>query len=42
MGQVWSLLGGEPGQTRKLTVERDGKRSTIEATVRRFLAEKKD
>jgi predicted aspartyl protease len=42
MGQVWSLLGGEPGQTRKLIIERDGKRSTAEAIVRRFLAEKKN
>ena len=37
MGQVWSLLGGEPGQVRKLIIERDGKRVTIDATVRRFL-----
>lgn len=41
MGQVWSLLGGTPGQTRSLTLERDGKRFTIEATVHRFLAEPK-
>jgi hypothetical protein len=40
MGQVWSLLGGEPGQTRKLIIERDGKRLPVEATVRRFLAAK--
>jgi hypothetical protein len=38
MGQVWSLLGGTPGQTRSLTLERDGKRFTIDAPVRRFLA----
>jgi hypothetical protein len=38
MGQVWSLLGGTPGQTRSLILERDGKRFTVEATVRRFLA----
>jgi hypothetical protein len=38
MGQVWSLLGGDPGQTRKLIIERDGKRLTMEATVRRFLS----
>ena len=38
MGQVWSLLGGTPGQTRALTLERDGKRFTVQATVRRFLA----
>ena len=38
MGQVWSLLGGTPGQTRTLTLERDGKRFSVDATVRRFLA----
>lgn len=38
MGQVWSLLGGAPGQTRTLTLEREGKRFTVDATVRRFLA----
>jgi len=38
MGQVWSLLGGKPGTTRTLTLERDGKRFSVDATVRRFLA----
>ena len=38
MGQVWSLLGGTPGQVRTLTLEREGKRFTIDAPVRRFLA----
>jgi hypothetical protein len=38
MGQVWSLLGGTPGTTRTLTLERDGKRFSVDATVRRFLA----
>ena len=38
MGQVWSLLGGTPGQIRTLTLEREGKRFTVDATVRRFLA----
>ena len=38
MGQVWSLLGGTAGQTRSLTLERDGKRFTVDAPVRRFLA----
>lgn len=38
MGQVWSLLGGTPGQTRTLTLEREGKRFTVDAPVRRFLA----
>jgi hypothetical protein len=37
MGQVWSLLGGSPGQTRTLTLERDGKRLSVDATVCRFL-----
>jgi hypothetical protein len=37
MGQVWSLLGGTPGQTRTLTLEREGKRLTVDAPVRRFL-----
>jgi hypothetical protein len=37
MGQVWSLLSGEPGQTRKLIIEREGKRDTVAATVRRWL-----
>jgi hypothetical protein len=38
MGQVWSLLGGAPGQVRTLTLEREGKRFTVDAPVRRFLA----
>ena len=42
MGQVWSLLGGTPGTTRTLTLERDGKRFSVEATVYRFLAEAPD
>ena len=37
MGQVWSLLGGDPGQVRKLVVERGKERMTVEATVQRFL-----
>jgi hypothetical protein len=37
MGQIWSLLGGDPGETRGLTLEREGKRLTVNATVRRFL-----
>jgi hypothetical protein len=40
MGQVWSLLGGTPGQTRSLSLERDGKRFTVDAPVRRFLSPK--
>jgi len=38
MGQVWSLLGGSPGQTRSLTFERAGRRFKVDATVHRFLA----
>jgi hypothetical protein len=37
MGQIWSLLGGSPGDTRLLTLEREGKQFTVNATVRRFL-----
>ncbi len=38
MGQVWSLLEGQPGQERKLTIERAGKQFTINAPVEPFLA----
>jgi Aspartyl protease len=38
MGQVWSLLGGTPGQERKLTIERAGKQFVVAATVQHFLA----
>jgi len=37
MGQIWSLLGGDPGETRALTLERDGKQFKVNAVVRRFL-----
>ena len=37
MGQIWSLLGGDPGETRVLTLEREGKPLTVKATVNRFL-----
>jgi hypothetical protein len=40
MGQVWSSLEGSPGQSRTLTLERDGKQFNVTATVRRFLAPK--
>jgi len=39
MGQVWSMLGGEPGKERKLTVERGGKQFTVMARVQHFLGE---
>jgi C-terminal processing protease CtpA/Prc len=39
MGQVWSMLEGQPGQERKLTVEHAGKQYIVVANVRHFLAE---
>ena len=39
MGQVWSMLGGTPGQERKLTIERAGRQFVVSATVRHFLGE---
>ena len=39
LGQVWSMLGGEPGKERKLTVERNGKQFTVVAEVQHFLGE---
>jgi hypothetical protein len=37
MGQVWGLLGGTPGQERKMTIERAGKEFVIAAQVQQFL-----
>jgi hypothetical protein len=37
MGQVWAMLGGEIGQQRRLTLERDGKRFVLLAKVQHFL-----
>lgn len=42
MGQVWSLLGGTPGQEKKLTVERGGKTFTLAAKIEHFLPEVPD
>jgi hypothetical protein len=42
MGQVWKMLGGTPGQERKLTIERAGKEFSFGATVQHFLAELPD
>jgi len=42
MGQVWSMLGGTPGQERELTIERAGKRFPVTAAVQHFLAEAPD
>jgi len=39
MGQVWLMLGGNPGKERQLTVEREGKQFTVVATVQGFLDE---
>ena len=38
LGQAWAMLGGSPGQERKLTIERGGKQLTVVATVEHFLA----
>jgi hypothetical protein len=42
LGQVWAMLGGTPGQERKLTIEREGKQFVVAATVRHFLPEVPD
>lgn len=42
MGQVWSMLGGTPGQERKLTIERGGNQFTVVSTVQHFLGEAPD
>ena len=42
MGQVWSILGGKPGDEKKLTVERGGKEFTVSAAVKHFLGEAPD
>jgi len=42
MGQVWSMLGGTPGQERKLTIERGDKEFAVMSKVRHFLGETED
>jgi hypothetical protein len=42
MGQVWSMLGGTPGQDKKLTIERAGKEYAVSAKVQHFLTEVPD
>jgi hypothetical protein len=42
MGQVWAMLGGTPGQERKLTLERGGRQFTVVAQVQHFLGELPD
>jgi hypothetical protein len=37
MGQVWSMLGGEPGKERILAVDHSGKQFTVAAKVWHFL-----
>lgn len=39
MGQIWAMLGGTPGQEKKLTIERAGKEFTVAAKVQHFLGE---
>ena len=39
MGQVWSMLGGTPGQNRKLTIERGSRQFVVAAKVQHFLGE---
>ncbi len=39
MGQVWAMLGGMPGQERRLTIRRAGKTFVITAEVQHFLGE---
>ena len=42
MGQVWSMMGGTPGQERKLTIERTGKEFVAAAKVQHFLGAVED
>jgi hypothetical protein len=39
LGQVWLMLGGEPGKERRLIIGRDGKQINFAATVQHFLGE---
>jgi hypothetical protein len=42
MGQVWNMLGGSPGQERKLTIERGSRQFSVAARVQHFLGELPD
>lgn len=42
MGQVWLMLGGEPGKARTLAIERDDKEFAVVAKVQHFLGEAED
>ena len=39
LGQVWAMLGGMPGQERRLTIRRGGKEFLVTAQVQHFLGE---
>lgn len=39
LGQVWAMLGGMPGQERRLTLRRSGKEFVVMAQVQHFLGE---
>jgi hypothetical protein len=39
LGQVWAMLGGTPGQERRLTIERGGRQFVVSGRVQHFLAE---
>ncbi len=39
MGQVWAMLGGMPGQERRLTIRRGDKEFVVTAEVQHFLGE---
>ena len=39
IGQVWSMLGGTPGQEKKLSIDRGGKEFSLTAKVQHFLGE---
>jgi C-terminal processing protease CtpA/Prc len=42
MGQVWAMLGGMPGQERRLTIRRGDKEFVVTAQVQHFLGEVPD
>jgi hypothetical protein len=42
MGQVWAMLGGTPGQERRLTIERGGRQFAVTARIQHFLADVPD
>ena len=42
LGQVWAMLGGMPGQERRLTIRRGGKEFVLTAQVQHFLGDVPD